>query len=632
MNSPSAFNKIFILFLSFFYLYAAPALSTDYYVNPADPAASDTGPGTQSQPWQRCPGMPGWTGSISLNPGDTVFFHNTGTWSTDTGNAVLQVTGGVTYDGASWGNGDRATFRAEGELSRSVINVMQDDPVHPTVIRGFHVDVNRQITSGICINWPNMSQDLLGAKKVIDNCIVHDVNSAADQGKYEYGILAGGWFGFKVYDVEITRCEVFNIERSGISLYPGNDDPSGRIEHALIRGNTVYNCGPEPGAGFGIGLKNAVIDAVVEYNTIYDTDESGIIVTTHPEPGFHGPRDIIIRHNIIRDSARSGILIQQRGDKRVDIVGNLIFNNAHEGIKIASNLEDVLELGVYNNTFYHNYVMDWSQEIRVYGSAADFKRLELMNNIIYASEKTRCLVDDEAVITDHSHNVYYRETGRTTVISGDDSYWYTDTHHYEATAMIIDPGLADPEWTPAGFSGEYGVDMAPDAGGLNLTVFSPAKDFGTALPDDFATGINSTQRPIGEGWDAGAYEFRDQTGNFLRLNQTMFYPGDPFALDKRAINSDSVQSLFWDIVVLDVYGAVYFWPGWTPAFDAEILDLPYQTHDDRVLLEFTWPATNLYLPDLAVYAGLLDLETAMPVGEITHVSFSGFPSTVSSHQ
>lgn len=629
MIPPSVFNKFYLLFLSMFYIYTAPALSTDYYVSSANPAASDTGPGTPAEPWQHCPGMNGWSGSAVLNPGDTVYFHNAGTWSADTGNAVLQVTGGVTYDGMSWGNGDRATFRAEGELSRTVINVMEDDPVYPTVIRGFHVDVNQQITSGIFFNWPHMSQDLIGAKKVIDNCIVHDVNSAADQGKYEYGIGVGGWFGFKVRNVEITRCEVFNIERSGINLYPGNDDPSGSVEHALIRGNTVYNCGPEVGAGFGIGLKNAVIDAVVEYNTIYDTDESGIIITTHPEPGFHGPRDVIIRHNIIRNSARSGILIQQRGDKRVEIVGNLIFNNAHEAIKIASNLEDILELGIYNNTFFHNYIMDWSQEVRIYGSAADFQRLELMNNIFYASEKTRCLVDDEAVITDHSHNVYYRETGRTTVVSGDASYWFTDTHQYESTAMIIDPGLADPVLTPVGFSGEYGVDMAPDPGGLNLTVFSPAKDFGTSLADDFASGINSTRRPIGEGWDAGAYEYQDSNGNFLRLNQTEYYPGNPFVLDKRAVNLNSMLSHFLDIVVLDAYGTAFFWPGWQTAFDAAFLDLPYQTHDDQVLLDFIWPVSDLYLPDLPVYAGLVDIETGVIFGEISQVSFSGYPADTS---
>ena len=43
-------------FLCFAAVLPQPAHSADYYVDNGNPAASDSGPGTEDQPWEHCPG------------------------------------------------------------------------------------------------------------------------------------------------------------------------------------------------------------------------------------------------------------------------------------------------------------------------------------------------------------------------------------------------------------------------------------------------------------------------------------------------------------------------------------------------------------------------------------------------
>ena len=75
----------------------------------------------------------------------------------------------------------------------------------------------------------------------------------------------------------------------------------------------------------------------------------GINVTTHPEPGFLGPENAVIRHNIVRDTDHVCLWISNRGDKSVDVYGNLITNCKYEGLRVASSVADNLVLRIFNN-------------------------------------------------------------------------------------------------------------------------------------------------------------------------------------------------------------------------------------------------------------------------------------------
>jgi hypothetical protein len=426
------------------------------------------------------------------------------------GSALLQVVGGVTYDGSTWGSGTRATLRATGDLHRSVINLMEDDPVEPTVIRGFEVDANDQETSGIAINWPQSAGSISGAMKRIEDCVVHDVYSSSAAGSYEYGIvISSGWGGSRGVDnVEVLDCEVYNISRGGVNVYAANDFADSWISNVLVRGCDIYATGQDPNyAGSALAAKNHVIDVTFEYNTIRDPVRGiGIGISTHAA-GFTGPENLIIRHNIISNSAHAGIYVQGYGDKSMDIYGNLIAQNRYHGINFSGSLADSLTARVYNNTFYQNYEPEWDSEIRVQANSADISVLEVRNNIIYADSDTRCLIDDEGNITNHSNNVYYRPGGDTLVIADGVSYTAGNVGSWEPTALTGDPLLENPSDLPSGFTGALGVDIKPNSDGLNITADSPARDTGASLAMGYNSSINSAARPQLGGWDIGAYEF-----------------------------------------------------------------------------------------------------------------------------
>jgi|GEM_PF-1608459 len=488
--------------------YTANTSGSTYYVSTH---GNDVSSGTSPDlPWQHCPKMPGWTGSVSLKPGDTVYFNNAHTWEVSGGNCIIQTVGGVVYDGRKWGAGKRACLRAKIDLGRSVVSFMEDHPTIPTVVRGFDIDAGGRITTGIGINHPQMEKQLTGAAKRIQDCVVHDVVSFAPA-TYKYGIIVSNWAGkYQVSNVEILDCTVYAISRGGINLYPGNDTAANWVRNALVRGNEVYNTGTDTSyAGSAIAVKNHVIDAVVEYNYIHDQKRGiGIGISTHEIQGFIGPENLIIRHNIICNSPHAGFYIQGLGDKSMEIYGNLIMKNKYEGLILTEDLRDKLSIKIYNNTLYQNYAeYEWSQEIRVLCKNAAITALEVKNNLLYSSAKTRALLDDYGCITSHANNLYFRPGGGALVIDKGTTYTADNIGSWEATAIKDDPSCYNTSQLPTGFTGAFGVDMKPNTDGLNLTGTSPAKDKGGALGNGLNSSINTVTRPFGSGWDIGAYEY-----------------------------------------------------------------------------------------------------------------------------
>lgn len=520
MNTPKS-----ILFLFFgCCLWANSASGTTYYVS-VDGSDSNTGM-SETDAWRYCPGVPGWSGSATLQPGDFVYFRNSDTWNAPGGsNAVLQVTGGVTYDGSSWGDGTRAILRPLGELNRSVVNFMDDHPTEPTIVTGFDLDSNSQIASGAAMNWPQMDKDLTGATKRVENCIVHDVAATHTGNGYEYGILIGGWLGRHIHNVEILNNKVYNIARSGICDYLGNDIPGNQSKNVVISGNEIYNTGVDTSSnvGTGIALKNHAVDTIVEYNYIHDV-RIGMNITTHPEADFIGPQNAIIRHNILRNcgqgpitnydstNPRCGMYITNNGNKSMAIYGNLFVNIRRHAIILKQELSDDLSVKIYNNTFYKNCDSDWGSEIRLENNHANITALEVVNNIFYLADPTRAIVDSGPYITRVEKNVYYSSIpGKTLVVSGAGNFTAANISAYDPSAITEDPLLFDVSMLPTGFIGTFDIDMKPNTKGLNLTQNSPAKDHAIDLGPSFDSSINSLTRPQAASWDVGAYEFGDGT-------------------------------------------------------------------------------------------------------------------------
>jgi hypothetical protein len=483
------------------------ANAATYYVSQA--AGNDGNGGTNSSaPWKNCPGMSGYSGSGTLRPGDTVYFDRSNTWLVS-GTGGIFLTGGVTYVGNSWGSGtSKAHLQATSAMDSGVV-AFTDHPTYPTIFQGFNVDANGQITSGVNINWAHWWLQN-GATKRVQDCEVHNTWSRTTLNQYQYGLIISNHGGAGGYceNVEILNCVVHDTSRDGLCIYPGDENANCRIKNITVRGCEVYNTGQDPdyGAGAGIVVKGYVVDAFVEYNYVHNTKGAMVFVNGNETNHYGvGPTNIHIRYNIITGNNVNGGIRLYDGrsgadPKDIKIYGNLIYNSTtNGGFYIGADLGNSLSLLVYNNTFYNSPVLISSNNAAVIV-------FEFKNNIVYYNSGVP-LTDSEGKIASHSNNIFYRSNGAL-VTSKSVSYNSSNIQSgYEATASGNDPLYKNTANLPNGFTGTYGVNLAPNNDGLSLQQGSPGIDKGISLGSDFAGSINSVIRPVGSGWDIGAYEY-----------------------------------------------------------------------------------------------------------------------------
>ena len=483
-----------------------------YYVSQS--VGNDGNGGSSSAPWKNCPGMSAYSGSGTLRPGDTVYFDRSNTWPVS-GTGGIFLTGGVTYIGNSWGSGSsKAHLQATSAMDSGVV-AFTDHPTIPTIFQGFNVDANGQVTSGVNINWAHWWLQN-GATKRVQDCEVHNTWSNVALNQYEYGLIISNHGGTGGYceNVEILNCVVHDTSRDGLCMYPGDENANCRIKNITVRGCEVYNTGQDPnyGAGSGILMKGYVVDAFVEYNYVHNTKGAMLFVNGNQTNHYgFGPTNIHIRYNTVTgDNLNGGIRIydgQSGADpKDIKVYGNLIYNSTiNGGFCIGSDLGNSLRLLVYNNTFYNSPVL-------ISSNNATVVVFEFKNNIVYYNGGVP-LTDSQGKISSHSNNIFYSSNG-TLVTSKSVSYNASNLKsNYEATASSSDPLYKNTANLPTGYTGIYGVNLAPNNDGLNLQEGSPGINNGIALGSSFAGSINSVGRPAGNGWDIGAYEYYPGAGN-----------------------------------------------------------------------------------------------------------------------
>lgn len=508
--------------------------AADYYVTNG---GNDNRPGTEQSPWASCPGMPGWSGTVQLSPGDRVYFNKGGAWG-GSGNEALTLTGGVTYIGNEWGSGARAKLKPTGRCD-AIVTINQDHESLPTIIKGFEMDGKSGNCSGICYLYPSSYRNLTGAVKRIEDCIVYNCGGSG----YDYGIVVSDKQGYTIANVEVLNVTLYNVLRSGIVVYVGNETGENKCINALVRGCEVYNSGiATDSAGFGILLKNHVINPIVEFNFSHDNPGGGIDWET-AQTGYTGSENGKLRYNIVKNNGGSGFYGQLTGAKSLEVYGNLVFKNAGCGMNLANSSSQGLSLKIYNNTFYQNCLSVGDAEIDI-GDSAVYTGLEFKNNIIYPKLGKKALVSSTAKITAHSNNIYYREDGDVLVTYGGNSYKFDTIKTWEPTAFTEKPAFKDAEnGLPGGFRGTYGTDLVPNNDGF-LIMTGEAVNNGADLGAEVNGAINlsgvngNLKRPQGSGWDIGAYEFT--SGVFLALKDGDKVSGNVNVLATTAGN-DSVE-------------------------------------------------------------------------------------------
>ena len=163
-------------------------------------------------------------------------------------------------------------------------------------------------------------------------------------------------------------------------------------------------------------------------------------------------------------AAGSGCIASTSDPKDVRIYGNLVYNSMSSGgFVISSDLKGTNSIRLYNNTFFN-------APITVTPSGATYTTFDVRNNIAYGGG-----------------------------ITGS-NFFTTNTNN-----LTTNPSFKNTGNLPNGFTGTYGVNMAPNADGLSLVSGSPALGAGTTLPSPYDNSIDSVARP-GSGWDLGAYQ------------------------------------------------------------------------------------------------------------------------------
>jgi hypothetical protein len=495
-------RQLMILLAIIFLAHGLTANAATYYIDQM--GGSDRNNGTSPKTaWKNCPGMTSYTGSGTLYPGDTVYFDSTDTWLV-TGTQGLNLVGGVTYIGDSWGAGARAEIKANADLEAGVIR-FRDHARYATLFKGFNVNANSKVTTGIDINH-RYCQLMNGATKRVENCQVHHTWSRQASGQFKYGIIVSnhGGTGCYVENVEIINCIVHDTSRDALCLYPGDKNANCRIKNITVRGCQVYNTGQDPdyGAGAGLVVKGYVVNAYLENNYVHDTKGAGIFVNGNETNHYGvGPTNIHLRYNILSTpTTHGGIRIYDAGadPKDIKIYGNIILNNtANGGLSLASN-SGTLNLLVYNNTFYNSFV-------RFTNHTSVVNTLDFINNIIHCTSAVP-LVADGGIIKQHLDNIYFRGS-QTLVTIGRANYTASNLNSYEASAYSGNPLFKNPGNLPSGFRGTYGVNMAPDNDGLSLQQSSYGMNRGVPLGSPYNSSINAATRPANTRWDIGAYQF-----------------------------------------------------------------------------------------------------------------------------
>lgn len=474
-----------------------------YYVDNA--AGNDSNAGTSAAaPWKNAPGMESYAGRGVLAAGDVVLFNSNGVWRVR-GTQGIYLVGGVSYDGKSWGNGQRAKLIADADLGSAVVR-FRDHSSRETVFKGFEVDVNGKVANGIEFNHSFYAGPLTGAVKRVDDVEVHHVWSRQASYQYRYGIIAsnhGGTNG-EVANVEILNSSVHDISRDGILAYPGDENANCIVRNITIRGNRVWNTGQDPdyGAGSGLVVKGRVISAVLENNYVEATKGAGIFVNGNESNHFgFGPADIHIRNNIVNVNNANGAIRVYDGasggdPKDLRIYGNIVYNStANGGLVLGSDLKNSNTLRIYNNTFYNAPVM-------ISSSSATFPVFEFRNNLVYSTSGVALVSNGKFTL--HTNNAY---VGSGTVVrSGASSFSASTVNDFEPTARTGDPKLVNAGALPSGFTGTFGIDLQPNTLGLAPAPTSYAVDGGTKLDPAYTGSVNTVARPSGAGFDIGAYE------------------------------------------------------------------------------------------------------------------------------
>ncbi len=263
---------------------------------------------------------------------------------------------------------------------------------------------------------------------------------------------------------------------------------TGFTDDILIEYNTCSNSVDE----HGIYVSNSSDRPIIRYNECYGNNNTGIHINGDLSAGGDGIiSDAQIYGNIIRDNNLAAG-INMDGVEDAVIYNNLIYNNHFsQGISMFQIDGAIMTHGakIYNNTIIVPADGRWGILLK---NGADVDT-EIYNNIIINEHAWRgCIAAESVSQLTSNYNIVNDKLSHT----GDGS---TITFaQWQALGLDLNSQVAGP-------MNSIFQDMASN--NYALSTNSQAQDIGTNAVNGLVnTDINGTSRPIGNGYDIGAYE------------------------------------------------------------------------------------------------------------------------------
>ncbi|MBI5685375.1 MAG: right-handed parallel beta-helix repeat-containing protein [Verrucomicrobia bacterium] len=521
-----------------------------YYVDFGGGADTNDGKSPNTA-WKHCPGDACATfkpRDTVLNPGDTVRFKG-GVRYGGTIHLVFDGAPGapVTYDGnslAAWGKGQAVIDGGCLNEDARRYGFLTDTSISNVVIRNFEVThlggvpnpqeyvTNKQPTP----HSPGYGVYLRDATNVeIRDCYFHELGiwTNGPPASFRAGLGGFGIYAFGVDGLTVSNCEFTRMEK-GIRISPGQYGRNKSARRVLITGCNFHHY-MRWLVELSSSANNTTLDDItVSHCQFHDFTEydhvnwKGAGSNPHTDGIILGVSNYrnrtygVIRlhsnffyQNTTKGGGTAMIFLTGMGGN-VQIYNNVFVNVLHgdgaiyvqdgpyEGVDTPINFE------ICNNTFYDATYAIMLRTVTA-GCDVDKGAIKILNNLFYKTTRDAALsvliYDPKSAPKVMDYNCYFTPradqfvmqrtmpTGKCyATLAQARSDWGWETH-----GLLADPKFADIS---------FGIGVNSNLNDLHLTAGSPCAGAGTNLSHLFTVDKDGLPRPVGRGWDIGAYRVK----------------------------------------------------------------------------------------------------------------------------
>jgi parallel beta-helix repeat protein len=298
----------------------------------------------------------------------------------------------------------------------------------------------------------------------------------------DYGIKLTG---YGTNNNTISHCDIYSngLPPNGSDYYGFNFSGSG-YEDNMPNGNIVEYCNIYSNYSYGMDVHENT-NTIIRYNRFYsngtgDPAGRGLSVGANVT-------NVQIYANEIYSNKYYGL--ELAGVSTANVYNNLIYNNGTgSGSTPDLKLQDTLnKIKVYNNTVYSDLSGYRIPVMQATGTNVEFK-----NNILVRNGSGQAIQFD-TLPSVCNNNDFHRVGGTTPVYYSGAAYNITDLNNTAWAKGNIDE---DPAW-----DANYRLTSSSRQGTGHV------RDGGLDLSSILKTDRDGNLRPIGSGWDMGAYEY-----------------------------------------------------------------------------------------------------------------------------